>query len=136
VNIRLLGASLVLALTALPAYGVVTSTWEVETYQDFDAGDATSAYITSLGEIRPGWDTKRTALDGDGVWSALRLSDGTVLVGSDADGAILKVTDAGAKKLGAIDGAIAVVAMVADGTTVYAGAMPGDKLWKVDTASG
>jgi hypothetical protein len=133
---RLLAAGSVLALTALPAHGVVTSTWDVETYQQFDLGDATSAYITSLGEVRPGWDTKRTALEGDGVWSALRLADGTVLVGSDNAGAVLKVTDKDAKKLVSIDGAIAVVALAAEGNTVYAGAMPGDKLWKIDVGTG
>ncbi|KAB2901441.1 MAG: hypothetical protein F9K40_08500, partial [Kofleriaceae bacterium] len=62
-----------LMLCALPSEAVVTSTWTVETYQQFDAGDATDAFITSLGEIRPGWVTQRAdALEGDGVWSALR----------------------------------------------------------------
>jgi hypothetical protein len=125
-----------LALAAMPAFAVVTATWQVETYQQFDAGDATSAFITSLGEVRPGWDTKRTSLEGDGVWSALRLTDGAILVGSDDGGAILKVTDAGAKKLGSIEGAIAVVALAQGDGGVYAGAMPGNKVWKLDTASG
>jgi hypothetical protein len=136
VKLRVLAAGSLLALTALPAYAVVTATWQVETYQQFDAGDATSAFITSLGEVRPGWDTKRTALEGDGVWSALRLADGTVLVGSDDAGAILKVTDGGAKKLGSIDGAIAVVALAQGSSGVYAAAMPGNKVWKLDTATG
>jgi hypothetical protein len=137
VKIRVLAAGCVLALTALPAYGVVTSTWQVETYQQFDAGDATSAFITSLGEVRPGWDTKKVALEGDGVWSALRLADGAVLVGSDDNGAILRVADQSVKKLASIAGAIAVVALAqADAGTVYAGTMPGDKLWKVDPSSG
>lgn len=135
-KLRVLAAGSLLALTALPAYAVVTATWQVETYQQFDAGDATSAFITSLGEVRPGWDTKRTALEGDGVWSALRLADGTVLVGSDDAGAILKVTDGGAKKLGSIDGAIAVVALAQGGGSVYAAAMPGNKVWKLDTTTG
>ena len=46
-----------------------------------------SAFITSAGEVRPGWDTKRIALEGDAVWSALRLADGTVLLGTDAKAA-------------------------------------------------
>src|SRR5689334_2590582 len=96
-------AALVIAL-AVPADAVVTSTWTVETYQQFDEGDATSAFITSLGEIKPGWDTKRVGLEGDAAWSALRLSDGTVLVGSDAGGAIYKVGEDASKKLLSIDG--------------------------------
>ena len=75
-------ALVVLGLLAVPSEAVVTATWTVETYQQFDEGDATSAFITSLGEIKPGWDTKKVALEGDGVWSALRLADGGVLVGT------------------------------------------------------
>jgi len=81
---------------ALPAGAVVTSTWTVETYQQFDAGDATSAFITSTGELRPGWDTKRTALEGDAVWSSLRLADGSVLLGSDAGPLVFDVRSSGA----------------------------------------
>ena len=54
---KLLGAAAALCLRALPAGAVVTATWSVETYQQFDAGDATNAFITSAGELRPGWDT-------------------------------------------------------------------------------
>ncbi len=119
-----------------PALAVVTSIWQVETYSQFDQGDATSAYITSLGEVRPGWDSKRTALEGDGVWSALRLADGSVLLGSDQDGALYQVRADKPAKVGAIAGAIAVVALTQGKDGVYAGAMPGDALWKIDLAGG
>ncbi len=82
---------LAVGLLAAPAGAVVTATWGVETYQQWDAGDATSAFITSAGELRPGWDIKRTALEGDAVWSAVHLADGSVLLGSDANGAIFRV---------------------------------------------
>src|SRR5574338_197854 len=84
-----------LCLFAVRAEAVVTATWTVETYQQFDAGDATSAFITSTGELRPGWNTKRVKLEGS----------------------------------------IAVVslAQTADGT-LWAGAMPCNKIWKLDTA--
>ncbi|MGE5185615.1 MAG: hypothetical protein ACM31C_26320 [Acidobacteriota bacterium] len=122
---------------AVRADAVVTATWNVETYQQFDAGDATSAFIMSTGEVRPGWDTKRTALEGDAVWSSLKLADGSVLLGSDASGAIYKANGDGVKKLVSLDGAIAVVslAQTADGA-VWAGAMPGNKPWKIDVATG
>jgi hypothetical protein len=127
----------VLALVAGSAGAVVTATWGVETYQQWDAGDATSAFITSAGELRPGWDTKRTALEGDAVWSSLRLADGSVLLGSDAGGAVFHLAGEVSKKLVSLPGAIAVVslAQTADGT-VWAGAMPGNKLWKIDVAAG
>ena len=126
-----------LGLGALPAGAVVTATWSIESYQQWDAGDATSAFTTSAGELRPGWDTRRTALEGDAVWSSLRLADGSVLLGSDAGGAIFRLAGDAAKKLVTLPGAIAVVALTqtTDGT-VWAGAMPGNKLWKIDVAVG
>ncbi len=126
-----------LVMLAVRADAVVTATWNVETYQQFDAGDATNAFITSTGEVRPGWDTKRTALEGDAVWSALRLNDGTLLLGSDVGGAIYKVTGDSVKKLVSLEGAIAVVslAQTSDGA-VWAGAMPGNKPWRIDVAAG
>jgi hypothetical protein len=126
-----------LAVLVSPASAVVTATWTVETYQQFDAGDATSAFITSTGEVRAGWDTKRTALEGDAVWSSLRLADGSVLLGSDAGGAIFRVQGDTSKKLVSIPGAIAVVSLTqtSDGN-VWAGAMPGNKLYKIDVNGG
>lgn len=127
----LVAAPLALALSP-SADAVVTATWNVETYQQFDAGDASSAFITSAGELRPGWDTKRTALEGDAAWSSLRLADGTVLIGSDAGGAVLRVTGDKVAKLATVPGAIAVVALAqtAD-NTIWAGTMPGNKLFKI-----
>ena len=91
---------------ATPATAGTTSTWTVETYGQFDAGDAADAFLTSLGEVRPGWQTTKVELTGDGVWSALRLSSGAIVVGTDADGQILKVDGAKSAKLGAIPSAI------------------------------
>ncbi len=124
-------------LLAPSAHAIVTSTWTVESYQQFDSGDATSAFITSTGEVRPGWDTKRTAIEGDAVWSSHKLADGSVLIGSDAGGAIYRISSDSAKKVVSIPGAIAVVSITqtADGA-VYAGAMPGNKLFKIDVTAG
>jgi hypothetical protein len=124
-------------MVAVRADAVVTAQWTVETYQQFDAGDATNAFITSTGEVRPGWDTKRVALEGDAVWSSLKLADGSVLVGSDAGGAIYRINGESVKKVAAIQGAIAVVslAQTSDGA-VWAGTMPGNKPWRVDLNTG
>jgi hypothetical protein len=126
-------AGLLLAALAVPAGAVVTATWSVETYQQFDAGDATNAFITSQGELRPGWDTKRVALEGDAVWASLKLKSGAVLLGSDASGTIYQLDKDASKKVVSVPGAIAVVslAQTADGA-IWAGTMPGAKLWKID----
>ena len=122
-----------LCLFVRHADAVITATWTIETYQQFEAGDATSALIMSAGEVRPGWETKRTVLEGDAAWASLRLADGSVLLGSDARGAVYRFTADAAKKFAAIPGAIAVVALAqtADGS-VWAGAMPGNKVYKID----
>lgn len=135
--LRCVVAACVLGVFVFPASAVITAQWSVETYPQFEAGDASSAFIMSSGEVRPGWDTKRTALEGDAVWSALRLADGSVLLGSDAGGAIYKWSGDAMKKLVSVPGAIAIVAMVqtSDGT-VWAGAMPGSALWKINVAAG
>src|SRR3954462_5345585 len=101
-----MAAPAVMSLFAVRAEAVVTAQWTVETYQQFDAGDATSAFITSAGEVRPGWDTRRIALEGDAVWSSLRLADGSVLLGSDAGGAIFHLAGDASKKLVSLPGAI------------------------------
>ncbi|HVV82994.1 MAG TPA: hypothetical protein VHE35_07930, partial [Kofleriaceae bacterium] len=133
----LLAAALGAGLVARPATAGVTATWTVETYTQFDAGDAENAFITSLGELRPGWalDSK-VELAGDGVWSSLRLTSGTILIGSDDHGTIYKVEGAKTSKVTAIAGTIATVALAEQGGAVYAGAMPSDKVWKLDVASG
>src|SRR3954468_2227982 len=135
--LRLLFVACGLVVFGRAADAVVTATWGVETYPQWDAGDATSAFITSAGELRPGWDIKRTALEGDAVWSSLHLADGSVLLGSDAGGAIYKLSGDAVTRLVALPGAIAVVALAqtSDGA-VWAGAMPGNKLWKIDVATG
>jgi sugar lactone lactonase YvrE len=133
----LLAAVVGTSVLARPSTAGVTSTWTVETYTQFDAGDAENAFITSLGELRPGWALEdKVELAGDGVWSSLRLASGTILIGSDELGAIYKVEGKKATKVTAIAGAIATVALVESGGAAYAGAMPSDKIWKLDVAGG
>lgn len=129
-------AAAVLLMFALPSQAVVTSTWTVENYAQFDAGDATDAFITSLGEIRPGWTTERSkSLESDGVWSALRLGSGKILVGSD-DGSIYRFEGKEPRKVASIPGVLAVVSMVESGGQVYAAGMPSDTVWKIDVTAG
>jgi hypothetical protein len=119
------------AATAVATAGP-TSTWSIETYGQFDAGDATDAYLTSLGEVRPGWQTTRVALEGDGVWAALRTGPGVFVLGTDAEGAVVKVEGGKATKLTAIPGAIATIALAQAGGALYAGGLPSDTIWKLD----
>ncbi len=120
-----------------PASAVLTSTWTVESYEQWNEGEAEQAFISSQGEVRPGWSTERTALEIEGVWSALRSKDGSVLLGTDENATVYRVRDRKAAKLAAIPDAIAVVSLAegSDGT-IYAGTMPGGEVWKIDPQSG
>ncbi len=136
------GAARVLALacvfvSARPASAVLTSTWTVETYEQWNKGEAKDAFVTSLGEVRPGWSTERTDLELEGVWSALHSRDGSVLLGTDDDGAVYRVRDRKAAKLASIPEAIAVVSLAegADGV-IYAGTMPRGEVWKIEAQNG
>lgn len=136
------GAAWALALACAfvhprPASAVLTSTWTVESYEQWNEGEAEQAFITSQGEVRPGWSTERTALEIEGVWSALRSKDGSILLGTDENATIYRVRERKAAKLASIPDAIAVVSMSegADGT-IYAGTMPGGEVWKIEPQSG
>lgn len=130
-----LGALFVLLIGSSSA--VVTKTWKVQSYGDWDAGDAEDAVITSLGEVRPGWSTTRHKLEVDAVWSSTRAADGSILLGTDDKGAIYRWSGKKLTKLASLPGVIAVVSMAAGrGNTVYAGTLPAGQVWKVDTATG
>lgn len=136
------GAAWVLALACAfvhprPASAVLTSTWTVESYEQWNEGEAEQAFITSQGEVRPGWSTERTALEIEGVWSAVRSKDGSVLLGTDADATVYRVRDRKPARLASIPDAIAVVSLAegSDGT-IYAGTMPGGEVWKIEPRSG
>jgi hypothetical protein len=130
-----LAAALTAALPADRAGAVVTATWVVDSYGEWDAGEGEHVLISSEGEIKPGWDTRRIGLEFDAAWAMARASDGSVLLGSDDQGAIYRVRGDKAAKLVAIPGAVAVVALAVGGDgTVYAGTMPSGEVWTVDAA--
>ncbi|HET6610912.1 MAG TPA: WD40 repeat domain-containing protein [Kofleriaceae bacterium] len=129
-------AASAIALGSSFAHAVVTSRWVVDDYQAFAEGEGDGALITSLGEVRPGWTTAHTDLEFSGSWAAVRGSDGVLYLGTDDDGTIYAGRDGKVKKLAKVDGAVAVVSLAVDGSTLYAGTMPGGAVWKVDTRSG
>ena len=58
-----------LALTGFTASlsAGVTSKVTVETYKDWNEGEAGSSFITSLGEVKPGWATEKQDLSFEGT---------------------------------------------------------------------
>ncbi|HLU67390.1 MAG TPA: hypothetical protein VKZ63_13990, partial [Kofleriaceae bacterium] len=129
-----------LAAAALPvgrAAAGVTARWSVDGYEQWDEGEAEEAFITSIGEVRPGWQTARTDLEAGGVWSAVRGADGTLYLGTDDKGSVWRVRGGKASRLAEVSGAVAVVSLaLGKGGALYAGTMPGGQIWQIDTGSG
>lgn len=130
-------ATAALCAVAGMSYAGVTSTVSVETYEDFDEGEASGAFITSIGEVKPGWSTAKVELPFEGTWAALRIKSGAILLGTADDGAIYVSKNGAVNKLGSVPGVLGVVALAegADGS-VYAGTMPGGQVWRVNPSSG
>jgi sugar lactone lactonase YvrE len=124
-------------LSGEPGIARATNTWTVDSYEGWDAGESQGAFITSSGEVRPGWVTDRLDLPWGSTWAALRLPDGTVVCGTDEDGAIFAIAGGKSRKLTVLIDALAVVSLAAaaDGT-IYAGTMPGGQIWRIDGKSG
>ncbi|MBL4634293.1 MAG: PQQ-like beta-propeller repeat protein [Kofleriaceae bacterium] len=129
--------TLPLSLSGDTANATVTATWNVDSYQSFNKGESDAAFVTSLGQVRPGWAVDHTELDFDNAWSAVRADDGTVYIGSDEEATIYKVKGNKVSKLASVGDAVAVVslALAKDGT-LYAGTMPDGEVWAINTQTG
>jgi sugar lactone lactonase YvrE len=136
----LCSALLAAAAIALPlrdAGAGATARWSVDSYEQWDEGDAESAFITSVGAVKPGWQTSKVDLEVGGSWSAVRASDGTFYIGSDDKASVWAVSNGKARKLASVSGAVAVVALaLGPGNALYAGTMPGGQIWRIDRGSG
>jgi sugar lactone lactonase YvrE len=133
----IIAAAVIGLLSTHYASAVVTARWTVDTYKQLDEGEGKGTLITSEGEIKPGWKTERTKLEVDASWAAVRLPDGSVVLGTDDEGAIYKISGGKAKRLASIDSAVAVVSLaVAKDGTLYAGTMPGGEIWTINSKSG
>ncbi len=138
-TVRTFALPVLLGIASLLASSVavagVTNQVTIKTYEDFNAGEADTTVITSIGEVKPGWLTQKQELDFEsGVWSALTLEGGTVLMGTAQDGALFISRKGGsATKLTTIPNVIGVVSMVrGDDRKIYVGTMPEGQIWRVD----
>ena len=133
----LLSAVCIFGISGERAGASVTATWDVDSYKSFEKGEADAAFITSLGEVRPGWSTESVDLEFDSAWSSVRGPDGTTYIGSDDKATIYQVKGKKVTKLASIGKAVAVVSMALDAdNTLYVGTMPEGEVWKVDIKSG
>ncbi len=117
---------------------VSTRSFSTSTYKEFDEGEADHSVITSQGEVLPGASTRRTDLETDAIWTAVRGPDGTIYAGAISDGAIYSINSSGKKKLAALDKDtpwIGALALAPDGT-LYAGTLGTGTIFSIDTRTG
>lgn len=127
----------VLAVVADQAFAAVTAVWNVDDYKSFDKGEADSTFISSLGEVRPGWNQKHLELEFDSAWASVRGRDGSIYIGSDSDATVYKVNKGKVSKLASIKDAVAIVSLVqGNNGTLYAGTMPEGQVWTIQPKTG
>jgi hypothetical protein len=138
---RLLRTSLLAPLAAAgvavvaPADAVGTRRFELNSQDDFLAGDLRGVSVDSQGHVRAGWNLGTLSVTGaNTVLCALSMSDGSVLLGTGGAGKILKVAGGQVTEF-ADTKQMAVTSMVTDGKSVFAATLPGGKIFKVDGGS-
>ena len=113
-------------LAAPRAEAVGTRSFDLATLDDFSNGaDLKGVSVDSLGRVRAGWNLGTLSLPGAGsVTSSLGLADGSVLLGTGPAGKVFKVSG-GQVTEHADTKETAVVGLVTDGKSVYAGTLKG-----------
>ncbi len=129
------GAALLLT-PAHDATAVVTAKFKVSSYSDWDAGKTKSSFVSSIGELMPGWSTARTKVEFDAAWATVTEADGSLLVGTSGKAGVYRIKNRKVTKLATMGKAVAVVSLALRGTTLYAGTMPGGEIWTINTRTG
>ena len=126
--------SLVLGVlfAARDARAVGTRTFDLDTLEEFSGGDLHGVAVSSDGAVRTGWTLGDVPLvDATASFSALAMSDGSVLVGTSPEGKVFKIVGDKATVF-AETHALAVTSMVEGaGGVVFAATMPEGKIFKL-----
>lgn len=118
--------------TSKSAHAVGTRTFVLDTLEKLSGGDLKGVSVSSDGAVRAGFTLGNTPVpDASASFSALGLSDGSVLVGTSPSGKVYKVAG-DAMSLFADTGALAVTSMVqAKNGTIYAATIPDGKIFRI-----
>lgn len=118
-------------LLATSSFAVGTRTFQLDSQERLAGGELKGAFVDADGVVKPGFATAGTVLDASTSWSALSMTDGSVLVGTGPNGKIFRVVG-GQASLFADTGAMAVTSLaVGAGGQVYAATIPDGKVFKV-----
>jgi hypothetical protein len=128
---RILAASAVV-FAASQAHAVGTRTFVLDTLEKLSGGDLHGVAVGSDGVVRAGLTLGNAPVtDATAVFSAARLADGSVLLGTSPSGKVYKATG-DQLTLFADTGTLAVTSIVqAANGTIYAGTIPEGKIFKL-----
>jgi sugar lactone lactonase YvrE len=129
----LLAAVGVLAGATAPVYAVTTRSFRLTSYKDFDEGEAHGVVVSSLGEVASGMGSTRLDLPESAVYSSVVAPDGTTYLGTGDQGAIYVYRKGKVEKLVSLEGVLVASLALGPPGTLFAGVMPGGRVYAIDT---
>ncbi len=132
--IRIISAAALLCacITAIPAFAGGTRVWRLTSYKDFDEGEATGVLLSSLGEATSGFSASRIDVNESVVYSSATAADGTTYVGTGDQGVVYVYKAGKLRKLAKLDAVLVSSLAAGPGGTVFAGTMPGGRVFSID----
>jgi len=126
---------LITAVIVLFATGMLTASttdiWMVASADDFARGKMENVTILSTGQLAPGMGTSRIEVEEISIWSAVVSPQGASYIGTGNKGVVYRVKDNSVEKAFETGEAV-VTSLVWGGDTLYAGTIPGGRIyaWK------
>jgi sugar lactone lactonase YvrE len=109
-----------------------TRTWRLTSYKDFDEGEADGVLLSSLGEASSGFTATRVDVNESVVYSSVSAPDGTVYFGTGDEGVVYAYQKGKLRKLAKLDAVLVAALAVGPGGSVFAGTMPGGRVFAID----
>jgi sugar lactone lactonase YvrE len=109
-----------------------TRAWRLTSYKDFDEGEADGVLLSSLGEASSGFTATRIDVNESVVYSSATGADGTTYVGTGDQGVVYAYKAGKLRKLAKLDAVLIASLAVGPGGSVFAGTMPGGRVFAID----
>jgi len=118
------------------AFASTTTTWEMNSWQDFVRGRFTGIALDRDGRLALAPAMKPLLAAGQtAVWSVTRAPDGSVYAGTGNRGKLYRINrDGKASEVWTADQPEIFAVLAAKNGDVYAGASPDGSVWRIDTA--
>lgn len=120
-----------LGLCARPALAGTTRSFSLNTYKDFEEGEATGVLLSSLGEAQSGYSAARLELGEALVYSSATGPDGTIYLGTGDQGQVYRYQQGKLHRLAKLDAVLVASLAVSKAGVVFAGTMPGGRVYAI-----